>query len=156
MCAHLALPPYQAYPGGAGMGYLEFCWNSAGEAGQAPTAAGPAGAAGARHSQEAGGRRHTAGKAFQLNPGADPRDTSGPRSGSNDFERLFLSPCLGFLVRDLGKLRCGRQGGGVTLASHTTFPCCFSWVAVDRFPKPHQSLQESRHCQVCAADRRAV
>lgn len=90
------------------MGYLEFYWNSAGEAGQAPTAAGPAGATAARQSPEAGERRHTAGKALLLNPGADPPDNSAPRSGS---ERILLSPCLGFLVCDLGKLRRGRQGG---------------------------------------------
>ncbi|XP_017685566.1 PREDICTED: homeobox protein NANOG-like [Lepidothrix coronata] len=60
MCAHLALPPYQAYPSGTGMGYLEFYWNSAGEAGHAPTSAGPAGAASARQSPEAEEKRHTA------------------------------------------------------------------------------------------------
>lgn len=76
MCAHLALPPYQAYPGGAALGYLELYWNAAGDAGQAPTAAG---IAAARQSPEAAGRRHTAGKALQLNPGADPQDTSAPK-----------------------------------------------------------------------------
>ncbi|XP_050771190.1 homeobox protein NANOG-like [Gymnogyps californianus] len=60
MCAHLALPPYQAYPSGTGMGYLEFYWNSAGEAGRAPASAGPAGAASASQSPEAGGKRQMA------------------------------------------------------------------------------------------------
>lgn len=62
----LALPPYPACPGGAALGYLELYWNAAGEAGQAPTAAG---VAAARRSPEAGGRRPTAGKALDLNPG---------------------------------------------------------------------------------------
>ncbi|XP_059694325.1 homeobox protein NANOG-like [Haemorhous mexicanus] len=60
MCAHLALPPCPAYPGGAARGYLELCWSAAGAAGQAPSAAGPAGSAAAGHSPEAAGRRHTA------------------------------------------------------------------------------------------------
>ncbi|KAM9247279.1 homeobox protein NANOG-like [Leptosomus discolor] len=60
MCAHLALPPYQAYPSGAGKGYLEFYWNSAGEAGHVPASAGPAGAASASQCPEAGGKRQTA------------------------------------------------------------------------------------------------
>ncbi|XP_074804618.1 homeobox protein NANOG-like [Natator depressus] len=30
MSAHLAVPPYQPYPSGTGMGYGEFYWNSAG------------------------------------------------------------------------------------------------------------------------------
>ncbi|CAM2097461.1 unnamed protein product [Caretta caretta] len=30
MSAHLAVPPYQPYPSGTGMGYREFYWNSAG------------------------------------------------------------------------------------------------------------------------------
>ncbi|XP_009100933.1 homeobox protein NANOG-like [Serinus canaria] len=60
MCAHLALPPCPAYPGGAARGYLELCWGAAGPAGQAPSAAGPAGSAAAGHSPEAAGRRHTA------------------------------------------------------------------------------------------------
>ncbi|XP_065483024.1 homeobox protein NANOG-like [Caloenas nicobarica] len=60
MCAHLALPPYQAYPGGPVMGYLEFYWNSAAEAGHAPTSDGPAGATSAAQSPEAGGKRQTA------------------------------------------------------------------------------------------------
>ncbi|XP_009289208.1 PREDICTED: homeobox protein NANOG [Aptenodytes forsteri] len=60
MCAHLALPPYQAYPSGTGMGYLELYWNSAGEAGHAPASAGPAGATSASQSPEAGGKRQTA------------------------------------------------------------------------------------------------
>lgn len=138
---------YQACPGGAAMGYLELHWS---EPRPAPAAAGPADTAVARQCPEAGARRHTAGKACQLNPAADPRDTSVPRPGSNGFERVFLSPCLGFLVCDLGKLRCARQGGGVTLARHTAFPCCFSEATASRFPKLRKSLQESRHCQVCA------
>ncbi|XP_005150300.2 homeobox protein NANOG-like [Melopsittacus undulatus] len=60
MCAHLALPNYQAYPGGTGMGYLDFYWNSAGETGHGPTSTGPAGAVGAGQSPEAGGKRQTA------------------------------------------------------------------------------------------------
>lgn len=150
MCAHLALPPCPAYPGGAARAHLELCWSAAEAAGQAPTAAGPAGHAAAGHSPQAAGRRHTAGKALQLHPGADPQDNSAPRSGSNDFERIFLFLCLGFLVRDPGKVRCGRQGGGVTLAIHTTFPCYFSWVVASWFPKPQKNQEESRHCQVCS------
>ncbi|XP_010288828.1 PREDICTED: homeobox protein NANOG-like [Phaethon lepturus] len=60
MCAHLGLPPYQAYPSGTGMGYLEFYWNSTGEAGHAPASAGPPGATSASQSPEAGGKRQTA------------------------------------------------------------------------------------------------
>nr|XP_009936159.1 PREDICTED: homeobox protein vent1B-like [Opisthocomus hoazin] len=60
MCAHLALPPYQAYPSGTGMGYLEFYWNSVGEAGHAPASAGPAGATSAGPAPEAGGKRQMA------------------------------------------------------------------------------------------------
>ncbi|XP_010182530.1 PREDICTED: homeobox protein NANOG-like [Mesitornis unicolor] len=60
MCAHLALPPYQAYPGGPGMGYLDFYWNSTGEAGHVPTPAGPAGVTSASPSPEPGGKRQTA------------------------------------------------------------------------------------------------
>uniref|UniRef100_A0A8B9NDJ3 Homeobox domain-containing protein n=1 Tax=Accipiter nisus TaxID=211598 RepID=A0A8B9NDJ3_9AVES len=60
MCAHLALPPYQPYPSGTGMGYLEFYWNSAGEAGHTPTSGGPAAAAGAGQSPEGGGKRQMA------------------------------------------------------------------------------------------------
>uniref|UniRef100_A0A8D2NBI4 Homeobox domain-containing protein n=1 Tax=Zonotrichia albicollis TaxID=44394 RepID=A0A8D2NBI4_ZONAL len=40
MCAHLALPPCPAYPGGAARGRLELGWSAAGAAAQAPTAAG--------------------------------------------------------------------------------------------------------------------
>lgn len=57
-----------------------------------------------------------------------------------DLEQIFLSPCLGFLMCELGKVRCGRQGGWVTLGSHTTFPCYFSLVTVNWFPKTQQSL----------------
>ncbi|XP_074907827.1 homeobox protein NANOG-like [Buteo buteo] len=60
MCAHLALPPYQPYPAGTGMGYLEFYWNSAGEAGHTPASGGPAAAAGAGQSPEGGGKRQMA------------------------------------------------------------------------------------------------
>ncbi|OPJ69249.1 homeobox protein NANOG [Patagioenas fasciata monilis] len=60
MCAHLALPPYQAYPGGPVMGYLEFYWNSAAEAGHAPTSTGPAGATSVSQCPEAGRKRQTA------------------------------------------------------------------------------------------------
>uniref|UniRef100_A0A8C4TU28 Homeobox domain-containing protein n=1 Tax=Falco tinnunculus TaxID=100819 RepID=A0A8C4TU28_FALTI len=60
MCAHLALPPYQAYPSGTGMGYLEFYYNSAGEAGHGPALTGLAGTASASQSPEAGGKRQTA------------------------------------------------------------------------------------------------
>ncbi|KAJ7397636.1 Homeobox protein NANOG [Pitangus sulphuratus] len=56
----LVTPAPQAYPSGTGMGYLEFYWNSAGEAGHAPTSSGPAGATSARQSPEVGGKRHTA------------------------------------------------------------------------------------------------
>lgn len=73
MCAHLALPPYQAYPSGTGMGYLEFYWNSAGEVGHAPSSAGPAGATSASQSPEAGEKRQMAGKTFQLSPRLIPR-----------------------------------------------------------------------------------
>uniref|UniRef100_A0A8D2NFT7 Homeobox domain-containing protein n=1 Tax=Zonotrichia albicollis TaxID=44394 RepID=A0A8D2NFT7_ZONAL len=52
MCAHLALPPCPAYPGGAARGRLELGWSAAGAAAQAPTAAG--------HSPQAAGGRHTA------------------------------------------------------------------------------------------------
>ncbi|XP_058681548.1 homeobox protein NANOG-like [Ammospiza nelsoni] len=52
MCAHLALPPRPAYPGGAARGRLELGWSAAGAAAQAPTAAG--------HSPQAAGGRHTA------------------------------------------------------------------------------------------------
>lgn len=62
MCAQLALPPYQAYPGGSGMGYLEFCWSSAGDTGHVPVSAGPAAAASASPSPEAGQHRQTTGK----------------------------------------------------------------------------------------------
>ncbi|XP_063999480.1 homeobox protein NANOG-like [Pogoniulus pusillus] len=57
MSAHLALPSYQTYPTGSGMGYLEFYWNSAGEAGPASTSAGPAGLTRATLSPEAGRKR---------------------------------------------------------------------------------------------------
>ncbi|XP_009693474.1 PREDICTED: homeobox protein NANOG-like, partial [Cariama cristata] len=60
MCAHLALPAYQAYPGGTGMGYLEFYWNSLGEAGHVPASAGPGGTTSASQSPEAGGKRQMA------------------------------------------------------------------------------------------------
>ncbi|XP_074014141.1 homeobox protein NANOG-like [Numenius arquata] len=60
MCAHLALPPYQAHPSGTGMGYVEFYWNSTGEAGHASTSTGTAGATSASQSPEAGGKRQTA------------------------------------------------------------------------------------------------
>ncbi|XP_025973568.1 homeobox protein NANOG [Dromaius novaehollandiae] len=60
MCAHLALPPYQAYPSGTGMGYLEFYWNSAGEAEHALGSAGTAGAARGSQFPEAGEKRQTA------------------------------------------------------------------------------------------------
>ncbi|KAM7031777.1 homeobox protein NANOG-like [Passerculus sandwichensis] len=52
MCAHLALPPRPAYPGGAARGRLELGWSAAGPAAQAPTAAG--------HSPQAAGGRRTA------------------------------------------------------------------------------------------------
>ncbi|KAM8819700.1 homeobox protein NANOG-like [Eudromia elegans] len=52
MCAHLALPPYQAYPGAPG--YLELCWSSAGDAEHA------AGAARGSHFPEAEEKRQTA------------------------------------------------------------------------------------------------
>lgn len=89
MCAQLALPPCPAYPGGAARGCLELRWGAAGRAAPAPAAG---------LSPEAAGSRHTAGKALQPSPGADPRDSSAPRSGSNDFQRVFPFPCLGFLV----------------------------------------------------------
>lgn len=54
------------------MGYLEFYWNSAGEAGHTPTSGGPAAAADAGQSPEGGGKRQMAGKALRLNPRADP------------------------------------------------------------------------------------
>lgn len=154
MCAHLALPPYQAYPGGTGMGYLDFYWNSAGEAGHGPTSAGPGEAVGAGQSPEAGGKRQTAGKAFRLRAGADPRGTCGPSSAAllNDLEKSFLSLCLGFLMCERGRARCRGQGGRVTLGkSHH-----LSMGTVIPFPNPQQSLQEFRHCQVCAAGWRAV
>lgn len=105
MCAQLALPPYQAYPGGSGMGYLELCWSSAGEAGHVPASAGPAAAAGVSPSPEAGEHRQATGKTL----------LSGylwPHFSHllNHFEQIFffLSPCLGFLIRELGKKPCGR------------------------------------------------
>ncbi|XP_010211608.1 PREDICTED: homeobox protein NANOG-like [Tinamus guttatus] len=60
MCAHLALPPYQAYPSGTGMGYLEFCWNSTGEAEHASGSAGTAGASRGSQFPEAEEKRQTA------------------------------------------------------------------------------------------------
>ncbi|XP_071600070.1 homeobox protein NANOG-like [Heliangelus exortis] len=75
MCAHLALPPYQAYPSGAGMGYLDFYWNSAGEAGHGPSAAGPAGASSTSPSPETGGKRQAA-------------DVSPGLSSSGNFSQL--------------------------------------------------------------------
>lgn len=78
------------------MGYLEFYWNSAGEAGHASTSAGPAGATGASQSPEAGGKRQTAGKAFQISPKADPQDTCDPRSASHlmILSKFFSLPAL--------------------------------------------------------------
>lgn len=136
------------------MGYLDFYWNSAGEAGHASTSAGPAGAAGAGQSPEAGAKRQTAGKAFRLGPGAGARDICGPSSAAllNDLEKSCLSPCLGFLMCELGRARCRGQGGRVTLGkSHH-----LAMVTVIPFSKPQQSLQEFRHWQVCAAGWRAV
>lgn len=72
MSAHLALPSYQTYPAGSGMGYLEFYWNSAGEAGPASTSAGPAGLTRATLSPEAGRKRQNTGKLFQLSSRRDP------------------------------------------------------------------------------------
>ncbi|XP_006032698.3 homeobox protein NANOG-like [Alligator sinensis] len=42
MFAHLAMPSYQSYPSGAGAGYREFYWNSAGEAERDPCPGGAA------------------------------------------------------------------------------------------------------------------
>ncbi|XP_013055312.1 homeobox protein NANOG-like [Anser cygnoides] len=76
MCAQLALPPYQAYPGGSGMGYLELCWSSAGEAGHVPASAGPAAAAGVSPSPEAGEHR----QATEVSP---------PSSSSGNFSQFM-------------------------------------------------------------------
>lgn len=78
------------------MGYVEFYWNSAGEAGHAPALAGPAGATSAGQSPETGGKRQTAGKVFQPSPRADPQDTCGPRSATRlrTLSKFFSLPTL--------------------------------------------------------------
>ncbi|XP_065597066.1 homeobox protein NANOG-like [Cyrtonyx montezumae] len=78
MCAHLALPLYQPYPGGSGMGYLDLYWNLVGEAGHAPASAGPAAAAAAASSSsspESGEKRQTA-------------DVSSASSSSGSFSQF--------------------------------------------------------------------
>ncbi|XP_010297790.2 homeobox protein NANOG [Balearica regulorum gibbericeps] len=114
MCANLALPPYQAYPGGTGMGYLEVYWNSAGEAGHASASAGPAGATSASQSPEAGGKRQTA----EVSPASSssgnfsqftPDSATSPHSAS-------LSP------QPMAKSQKGREDGreGVRKAKSRT------------------------------------
>lgn len=74
------------------MGYLEFYWNSAAEAGHAPTSIGPAGATSVSQSPEAGRKRQTAGKVFQLSSRADPQDICGSRPATSS--KFFSLPDL--------------------------------------------------------------
>ncbi|XP_021248636.1 homeobox protein NANOG-like [Numida meleagris] len=77
MCAHLALPLYQPYPGGSGMRYLDLYWNSVGEAGHAPASVGPAAAAASSSpSPESGEKRQTA-------------DISSSSSSSGNFSQFM-------------------------------------------------------------------
>nr|XP_009680581.1 PREDICTED: homeobox protein NANOG-like [Struthio camelus australis] len=88
MCTHLTLPPYQAYPSGTGMGYLEFYWDSAGEAEHGLGSAGTARAAGGSQFPEAGEKRKTA----EVSPGSSssgnfsqftPDSATSPHSASS-------------------------------------------------------------------------
>ncbi|OXB56292.1 hypothetical protein ASZ78_002117 [Callipepla squamata] len=79
MCAHLALPLYQPYPGRFGMGYLDLYWNSVRAPGHAPASVGPAAAAAADSSSpspESGEKRQTA-------------DVSSASSSSGNFSQFM-------------------------------------------------------------------
>uniref|UniRef100_A0A8C2YEK1 Uncharacterized protein n=1 Tax=Coturnix japonica TaxID=93934 RepID=A0A8C2YEK1_COTJA len=85
MFAHLALPLYQPYTDGSGVGYLDLYWNSVGEAGHAPASVGPAAAAASSSlSPESGEKRQIAGE--DLVPKSEEEDEKVPEE--------YLVDCL--------------------------------------------------------------